>query len=217
MSLVYKHRDHPLCLCTVCYSKTGHQFTKEPNSQYPDCDDCYMQQNPYQAYEYLDYYCFKHEPPAAPKVIAKKEKDEGVASRWYFITYTEHDTVKDPTRVLKSAQRCIKSKAVAATQWAYSLELTQTGTPHVHIVLNTEKYPDYKKCIGAFNDGFRYDVQMDKGGAAAYVVKKETKPSPAWLASKGLDNWFFSSSNYSGPRPDEIDPDIAELCEAAAL
>jgi len=215
-TLTYSHRNHPLCLCSDCYAKNEALFAKEPNSKYPDCDDCYMQYCPLKAqlfgkYDaYLDHFCGKHRPdPPSPKAPGKREKDDGVASRWYFITYTEHESVKDPTRVLKSALRCIKSKAVGATQWAYCLELTQTGTPHVHIRLNTEKYPDYKKCIGAFNDGFRYDVQMDKGGTAAYVVKKETKPSPAWLASKGLDNWFFSSSNYSGPRPDEMDMTVS--------
>lgn len=179
-------------------------MAKEPTALFPDCDNCFMQWNPL-CCEYVDYYCIKHKPVEVRSDPGKKSpvKSEEVPSRWYFITYTEHDSVKDPTRVLKSAARCIKSKAVAATQWAYSLELTQSGTPHVHIRLNTEKYPDYKKCIGAFNDGFRYDVQMEKGTTAKYLIKEESKPSKAWLAQWGLDDWWHMSDNYSGELPVE--------------
>jgi len=129
------------------------------------------------------------------------------ASRWYFITYTQPETDKTPKRILKSAQRCVKSKAIAATQWAYSLELTEKGTPHVHIRLNTSKYPDYKKGIGAFNDGYRFEVQMerdDRGGANSYIVKDDTKPTPEWLEKHGLSTWFWCSEHYAGKRPDAI-------------
>jgi len=196
-----------MCLCRQCYAAHETKVTvHEPSQDHPECDDCYIGWT-WATHDFEEHPCPRHSPPPPPppgKKIPGKSGEEGIPSRWYFITFTEHDTVKDPTRVLKSAQRCIKSKAVGATQWAYSLELTQSGTPHVHIRLNTEKYPDYKKCIGAFNDGFRYDIQMEKGGTAKYIIKEESKPSKAWLAQWGLDTWWHASANYSGELPAEI-------------
>jgi len=195
------------CMCKECYERDRFKCTTEASIKFPDCPDCNIHYN-YLIGEYDEYLCNLHKTPEEKaedvrlhSKIKSPVKSEEVPSRWYFITYTEHESVKDPTRVLKSAQRCIKSKAVGAIQWAYSLELTQSGTPHVHIRLNTEKYPDYKKCIGAFNDGFRYDVQMEKGGSAKYLIKEESKPSKAWLAQWGLDDWWHKSSNYSGELP----------------
>jgi len=206
---MYEHRDSPTCICRECYLATLKETAQEPHSKFPDCKHCYLYFNVL-CKEYCEYTCNSHKTPEEMEEVRSIRplklpvKSEEVPSRWYFITYTEHDSVKSPTRVLKSAARLIKSKAVAATQWAYSLELTQSGTPHVHIRLNTEKYPDYKKCIGAFNDGFRYDVQMEKGGAGSYIIKEESKPSPAWLAQWGLDSWFMKSANYSGELPPEL-------------
>lgn len=139
-----------------------------------------------------------------------KSPDLGVEEkpgRWYFITFTQPDTDKTVEGLIKSTRKVLKSKMVSPEQWCYSLELTAKGTPHSHIRLFTDKYPEYKK-IGAFNRGYRYEVQHEKMFVGNYIIKAESKPTPELLATWGLDSWFFCSDNYSGPRPD---PDIVEL------
>lgn len=148
---------------------------------------------------------------SAPK---KKVPDQSEgAGRWYAATFTRPDTERSPAGVLKSTQRLLKSKQISALQWCYSLELTQAGTPHSHIYFFSNKYFDYKKA-GAFNDGFRYDIQPARFGEsyANYLAKEESKPSKEWLSSYGLEGWFWFSDNYSGPKPENkiSSPDIKE-------
>lgn len=122
-----------------------------------------------------------------------------VVGRWYMITFTQPDTDKNPTDLLLRTMKVIKSKMVSPVQWCYSLELTEKGTPHTHIRLWTEKYFDYKK-VGAFNKGYRFDIQPEKFATGNYVIKEESKPTNEWLASHGLSQYFWCSDNYSGPK-----------------
>lgn len=147
---------------------------------------------------------------ALDRARRKEEKLES-AGRWYFITFTRHESERDPSNVLKSTMRLIRSKQVSPIQWCYSLELTEKGTPHTHIRLFTNKYFDYKK-VGNFNDGFRYDVQKEKMNCANYIVKQESKPDENYLKNYGLENYFFCSENYTGPKPGEknISSDLEE-------
>lgn len=48
---------------------------------------------------------------------------------------------------------------------------------------------------------------MEKFNTASYVVKHESKPTQAWLATHGLDTYFWCSADYAGPKPEiESDP-----------
>lgn len=137
------------------------------------------------------------------KVGKDTPENDDSAGRWYLITFTQPDTVKDPVDLLKRTQKVIRSKQVSAVQWCYSLELTERGIPHTHIRLFTNKYFDYRK-VGSFNSGYRYDIQTEKFSSDKYVVKPESKPSESWLASYGLDTYFWCSDNYVGSRPDSL-------------
>lgn len=134
-------------------------------------------------------------------ITGTKEKLES-AGRWYFVTYTQPDTDKTPDRLIRSCKRLLKSKAVSPTMWAYSIELTKTGTPHAHVRFFTNKYPDFKKCVGAFNDGYRYDCQSEKFNSGDYLVKQESKPTKEWLDSVNLESWWYQSDNYNGATPE---------------
>lgn len=130
----------------------------------------------------------------------KADEDESRPGNWYLITLTQHELDKTVDKRILAAKKVLKSKQVSPEQWCYSLELTAKGTPHVHIALFTYKYPEYRT-IKSFNDGYRVDITREKFNVKDYVVKHETKPSAAMLATWGLDTWFFCSENYSGPRP----------------
>lgn len=147
------------------------------------------------------------QPRSAPEKKSPDLGEEDRPGRWYFITFTQPDTDKTVEGLIKSTRKVLKSKMVSPHQWCYSLELTEKGTPHSHIRLFTDKYPEYKK-IGAFNRGYRYEVQHEKMSCGNYIIKEESKPTPELLATWGLDSWFFCSDNYSGPRPG---PAIVEL------
>lgn len=144
---------------------------------------------------------------SAPEKKSPDLGEEDRPGRWYFITFTQPDTDKSVEGLIKSTRKVLKSKMVSPHQWCYSLELTEKGTPHSHIRLFTDKYPEYKK-IGAFNRGHRYEVQHEKMSCGNYIIKEESKPTPELLATWGLDSWFFCSENYGGPRPA---PRIVEL------
>lgn len=137
----------------------------------------------------------------------KEEKELDKAGRWYFITFTRPDTEKDPSAVLNSTRRLLKSKQVSPIQWCYSLELTEKGTPHTHIRLFSNKYFDYKK-VGNFNDGFRYDIQPERSSSAKYIIKEESKPPVDFLERYKLDRFVWQSDNYVQPADEVIRNEI---------
>ena len=150
---------------------------------------------------------------ACKKSSKKGDVEDDRPGRWYFITYTRPPKYYDPKDVINSTKRLLKSKAVAPIQWAYSLELQKNGTPHTHIRLFTNKYPDYKKCIMAFNDGFvgagiKEAVQMERTNSMKYIIKAESKPDKEFLEKYKLDNFFWCSDNYEGSKPeDAVNPE----------
>lgn len=140
-----------------------------------------------------------------PEKKLKKKESEG---RWFFVTFTRDDQSDDPAALLKRTEKLIKSKMVSASQWCYSLELTEKGIPHTHIRFESSKYFDYAK-IKALNGGYRADVQPERYGSAKYVVKDESKPTKEYLDKYGLEGWFFRSDNYTGILPNsEFDAKI---------
>lgn len=142
------------------------------------------------------------------KVEQAKEKKENQPGAWHFWTFTQPDTEpKEPKRMLKAVSKCLKSKQINAEQWAYSIELTQQGVPHIHLRLFCSGYVDYRVPVG-FNNGYGVKTLREKTvtGSSKYIIKEETKPSPEKLAEWGLDSWFFKSENYSGPLPETDGP-----------
>jgi len=134
---------------------------------------------------------------------AKNEKNltEGPEPRWYFGTFTQPDTNKDPHEILKNTAKLIKSKMVDPIEWCYSLELQQNGTPHTHYAFLTQKYPEYKK-IHKFNCSKLKILQRslteparNAEHAIRYVMKTQTKPSEEWLVANELKQTIWQSDN----------------------
>jgi hypothetical protein len=135
-----------------------------------------------------------------------KATSEDVSARWYLITLTQPDTIKEPKFIIKNTLKIIKSKMVSPISWCYCLELTEKGIPHSHIILYTEKYFDYGK-IKKFNSSYEglpwiTDIQQEKWNVKAYPQKKRTKPSAEWLATYGLETCVWYSENF----PEELKP-----------
>lgn len=82
---------------------------------------------------------------------------------WYEITITQPDTDKSPKRLCSVFERIVNSKSVGALQYKGVLELTESGTPHIHILIGTSLSPTAfirKRDLEKLNDGFR--VSRDK-------------------------------------------------------
>lgn len=150
--------------------------------------------------EQVRLYSQKKSPAKSGKNISENDDSAG---RWYLITFTQPDTIKDPHDLLKRTQKVVRSKQVSPIQWCYSLELTESGTPHTHIRLFSNKYFDYKK-VAAFNNGYRWDIKQERWDTEKYVVKEASKPSREWLLDNNLDTFFWCSENYDAARPNLI-------------
>lgn len=150
--------------------------------------------------------CGKNSKPEEPvKVKTKADKGVSDVGHWYFITLTQPATEKTPEKLLKNMKKILRSKQVEPEQWAYSLELHQNGTPHIHAMIFTYRYLE-KRVISGFNGGYRVDCQRERFNCKAYIVKDETKPTKQQLQEWNLNDWFFCSDNYSGSRPGEVAP-----------
>lgn len=135
--------------------------------------------------------------------VVRKQVKECDDSRWYLITFTNKPTEFDPLDLLKRTKKVISSKQVSPIQWAYSLEIQPgTGTPHTHILIESNKYFDYTK-VKNFNGGRVADIRKEKWNIKNYIIKDETKPSKEYLEKYGINQWFWCSDDYAGPKPGE--------------
>lgn len=137
-----------------------------------------------------------------------EDRTEGNEPRWYFATFTQPDTSKDPQQILKNTRKIFKSKMVSPITWCYSLELMKNGTPHTHAAFYTKKYPEFKK-VGKFNVSdvgvpWRYDISGARYPTAvnAYVLKTDTKPDKEYLKEYNLTECVWLADNF----PPELIP-----------
>jgi len=128
------------------------------------------------------------------KMKAPSEAKEDTGDHWYFVTLTQPDSDKTWTRIDKSVKRILNSKQVKPLEWCYVRELTASATPHIHMRLRVPDYLDFR-VIRKFNDNYRIDVQLERAGCYNYLVQ-DNKVHPT-------GEWFYSSQNYTGPRPSE--------------
>lgn len=96
----------------------------------------------------------------------------------YFITFTSCDV--SPKELVKNYNRFRKKKNIIIRQSC--LELTQNGLPHIHMLVESAKYMDYRMLVRA-NRGARIDSQKVKSKKAVmeYIAKQRTKPPPEYM------------------------------------
>ena len=196
-----------LQLC-VCGSPWSHEDDSQAIRDMPDHSTIYER----------DLWMRKRLGIKTP-VKSVKAAAEDVSARWYFITLTSPDTVRTPFAILINTCKILKSKMLAPISWCYCLELTEKGTPHSHIAVYTEKYPEYKK-IGKFNASpegaqWRYDIQQEKWNVKNYIQKVRSKPTSEWLASYGLESAVFYSDNFPEELKSQADVDSIDLISYA--
>lgn len=188
------HANPDTCLCHECY-ETGkvvslkfrqpdHPDFREPHPKYPDCLDCYMYYHP-MLKEELFHHCGEHVP--APKVDSRKAV---VGTEFAFTltmppTYTPKKPIEEAARLL--LENGLTNKPYEkASEWAFVVEHTEQGTPHVHGVYKTpsgrriaSKYfqrywPlwDEKKKLGQGHQGGYMAVARHSESYSAYLEKE---------------------------------------------
>ena len=133
-----------LCMCRECVLAWRIKYSTEPNTHYPDCSECYLKWNDI-ANEYLNSYCPDHpDPDIRVQELKKKNSRSAEEGTEYAFTLTmppDHQ----PAIPLQEAAKKILEYGLTATkpyekaiQYAYVLEHTEAGTPHVHGVYKTQ-------------------------------------------------------------------------------
>lgn len=129
------HTNSPICICSACVNRQKTLLMKEPNTDYPDCEECYLSYD-FVVREYLNYYCDTHKPQ--PKKDSRKA-DPGTE---YAFTLTMPPSYK-PKKPIEEAAKLLMENGLTnkpyekADKWAIVLEHTESGTPHVHGVYRT--------------------------------------------------------------------------------
>lgn len=110
---------------------------KEPHPRYPDCDGCSIQYN-HVLRSYIDTYCELHQE----RVVPTPDKRKANPDTEYAFTLTMPPTYT-PKKPIDEAARLILTNGLTSkpyekiSEWAYVLEHTEQGTPHIHGVYKT--------------------------------------------------------------------------------
>jgi len=200
-----QHTHSAICLCSTCVNRQKALLTKEPNTEFPDCPDCYLAWD-FVLSEYMNSYCAAHAPK--PKVDPRKA-DPGTEFA-FTLTMPPSYTPKKP---IEEVAKLIMDKGITnkpyekAEKWAIVLEHTEAGTPHIHGVYKTPSgrriaakyfqryWPlwDEKKKLGSGHQGGyhqkarhteSYEAYMEKEG----VVHRNLVRSPGTSVSADSDS-----------------------------
>jgi len=138
----YIHRDgNPLCFCAKCVHSYRIWNSKEPNTDFPDCEDCYLQFN-HVIGQSLNVYCPIHPDPTPPPQ-KPKHKLAAIEGTEYAFTLTMPPDYVSKLPIDVAARKILemgqtsKPQYEYATEWAYVIEHTDKGTPHIHGVYKT--------------------------------------------------------------------------------
>lgn len=189
---MYPHRPGDLCICGKCVEKQAALKVKEPNTVYPDCDDCYLSwcflQN-----EYSDYFCSLHLKVEDAKKIVKTpgSAQKADVNTEYAFTLTMPPDYQPKIPLTEVAKKIMEfglsnKPYEKAITYAYVLEHTEKGTPHIHGVYKTPSgrriaakyfnryWPlwDEKKKMGNGHQGGYHQKARHGESYAAYMDKE---------------------------------------------
>lgn len=182
-----QHNPHsPICICSACVNRQKTLLTKEPNTDYPDCEDCYLSWD-FVMREYLNHYCPTHKP--SPKADPRKATPETE----YAFTLTMPPSYS-PKKPIEEAARLIMENGITnkpyekADKWAIVLEHTENGTPHVHGVYRTPSGRRIAtKYFKRYWDLWDEKIKLGHGHKGGYHAKaRHTESYDAYLEKEGV-------------------------------
>ena len=138
---VYKHRPGcALCLCAECVARHTAKYAKEPNTDHPECDDCYLQWNDV-LHDYANVYCPVHPEPRVqlPEKKNPRKAEEGTQYAFTLTMPPDYQPAKPLPEVAMNLMKfgTTNKPYEYAVKFAYVLEHTEAGTPHIHGVYET--------------------------------------------------------------------------------
>ena len=182
-----------LCLCGECARKQYLLTLKEPNTVYPDCSDCFLTwcflQN-----AYTNFFCDVHLKIRDANTIVKKtpgSAQKADVNCEYAFTLTMPPDYQPKIPLTEVAKKIMEFGLTnkpyeKATTYAYVLEHTEQGTPHIHGVYKTTSgrriaakyfnryWPlwDEKKLMGRGHQGGYHQKARHGESYAAYMDKE---------------------------------------------
>lgn len=185
-----------LCMCEVCYDPDGvaslrtgllspdRADLREPHPKHPECRECYMYWHSF-LQELIEHYCGEHLP--APKADSRKA-DPGTE---YAFTLTMPPTYV-PKKPIEECAKLLLEHGLTnkpyekPSEYAFVLEHTEQGTPHIHGVYKTPSgrriaakyfqryWPlwDEKKKLGNGHQGGYHQKARHTESYAAYLEKE---------------------------------------------
>lgn len=161
---------------------------KEPHPKYPECDGCSIQYN-HVLRSYVDSYCELHQE----KVVPTPDRRRADPNTEYAFTltmppdYKPHKPIDEVARLLMKGG-LTSTPAEHVSEWAYVVEHTAIGTPHVHGIYKTpsgrrieQKYFkrywklwDEKKIMGQGHQGGYHSVVRHGESLRNYMEKEGT-------------------------------------------
>jgi len=188
------HRDHPLCLCSKCVSASTIKYEREANTKHPECPDCYLEWNPVLG-EYLNRYCEVH----TEAVCATPDRRKADPETEYAFTLTMPTTYKSKKPIEEVARLILTNGLTSkpyskAIKWAYVLEHTEAGTPHIHGVYKTESGRRIEqKYFKRYWDLWDEKVKLGNGHKGGYHAKARHSQSYAAYMEKEGEVYRFPS------------------------
>lgn len=186
--MLSKHRDHPLCLCSDCVVRSQTRYIKEPNTKYPDCEDCYLQWNGPLG-DYMNYFCPVHEEVIVPS--PSKRKVDVNTEYAFTLTmppdYSPKKPIEEAARLILEHGLVSKTKE-KAVEWAFVKEHTEAGTPHIHGVYRTPSGRRIEsKYFNRYWPLWDEKVPLGAGHKGGYHAKaRHTQSYKAYMEKEGV-------------------------------
>lgn len=179
---------------------------KEPHPKYPECDDCSIQYN-HVLRSYIDTYCDLHQE----RVVPTPDKRKANPDTEYAFTLTMPPTYV-PKKPIEETARLILTNGLTSkpyekiTEWAYVLEHTEQGTPHIHGVYKTPSGRRIEqKYFKRYWDLWDEKVVLGNGHKGGYHQKvRHGESLRAYMEKEGVVCKNLGSSQVGLPDPLEI-------------
>lgn len=167
---------------------TEARWAKEPNTKYPDCEECYLQWNGPLG-DYMNYFCPLHQEAIVPTPDRRKAD----VNTEYAFTLTMPLDYKPKKPIEEAAKLILEHGLVSKTkekaiEWAFVKEHTDQGTPHIHGVYKTPSGRRIeKKYFKRYWDLWDEDVRLGQGHKGGYHQKARHNQSyKAYMEKEGV-------------------------------
>jgi len=214
MDYGYPHRNgNILCLCQACVAQHVSRQALEPNTIYPDCEACHLTWD-FLFNEYLNKFCPAHQEAEKTKAeeiqrvynASKKDPRSAEVGTQYAFTLTMPPDYQPANPLPEVAKKILEYGLTnkpyeKATKWAFVLEHTDKGTPHIHGMYET---PSGRRIASKYFQRYwpLWDekVSLGHGHKGGYHKKARHNESyVAYMEKEGVIVKFAPAPKISSP------------------